>query len=296
MNSTSTKKMIAGVVAVLAILIAPALLSAHSFLCCDYYGNKVCVVSAAGKIEWEFACQNPQDCWRLANGNYLFTHLHGVLEVTQDKKIAWEYKAPAGVEIHSCQPIEDGRVLIVECGTSRVIEVGRDGRIAKEIKLTTSVKSVHDQFRCVRKAKNGHYFVCFKGEGKVQELDGAGKVLRNIAAPDGHAVVLLPEGHLLVNCGDNHRSIELDANGRVVWELREKDLPGHPLRLVAGAQRLPDGNTVICNDLGHGHFGEQPQVFELTRDKKIVWQFEDHARFKVINKIVLLDVAGEPMR
>ena len=79
--------------------------AAHPFLCCDYQGNKVAVVSADGKIEWEYACPNPQDCWRLPSGNYLFCHVSGALETTPDKKTVWEYKAPEKTEVHACQPI-----------------------------------------------------------------------------------------------------------------------------------------------------------------------------------------------
>src|SRR3954466_14240883 len=83
---------------------------AHPFLCCDYVGNKVAVVSAEGKIEWEFSCPNPQDCWRLPNNNYLICYRNGAREITQAKETVWEYKAPAKVEVHSCQPLPDGRV------------------------------------------------------------------------------------------------------------------------------------------------------------------------------------------
>ena len=68
--------------------------AARPFLCCDYNGGKVCVVSAEGKIEWEYACKAPQDCWRLPNGNYLFCFVSGALEVTPAKQVVWEYKAP----------------------------------------------------------------------------------------------------------------------------------------------------------------------------------------------------------
>jgi hypothetical protein len=269
--------------------------AARPFLCCDYNSGKVCSVSAEGKIEWEFACKAPQDCWRLPNGNYLFCFVSGALEVTPAKQIVWEYKAPEKVEVHSCQPLPDGRVLIVEGGTSRIIEVDRAGKIAKEIKLVTTPTVVtHNQYRGTRKARNGHYFVCFKGEGKIVELDGDGRVLRSIHVPgDPHAVVPLPDGHLLVTCGDGHKAIELDAKEKVVWELNENDLPGNPLRLMAGCQRLPNGNTVFANYLGHGHVGEQPQFVEVTRDKKVVWQFRDDARFKTINQVQLLDIPGD---
>jgi hypothetical protein len=269
--------------------------AARPFLCCDYNGGKVCAVSAEGKIEWEYACKAPQDCWRLPNGNYLFCFVSGALEVTPAKQVVWEYKAPEKVEVHSCQPLPDGRVLIVEGGTSRIIEVDRAGKIAKEIKLVTAPTVVtHNQYRGTRKARNGHYFVCFKGEGKIVELYGDGRVLRSIHVPgDPHEVVPLPDGHLLVTCGDGHKAIELDAQEKVVWELGENDLPGNPLRLMAGCQRLPNGNTVFANYLGHGHVGEQPQFVEVTRDKKVVWQFRDDARFKTINQVQMLDVPGD---
>ena len=182
--------------------------------------------------------------------------------------------------------------------TIRIIEVDRGGRIAKEIKLTTVPEvKLHNQYRGTRKTKDGQYLVCFKGEGKVVELDGDGEVLRAIKAPgDPHEVLPLPDGHLLVTCGDGHKAIELDSSGKVVWELNENDLPGNPLRLMAGAHRLPNGNTVFCNYLGHGHLSKQPHLIEVTRDKKVVWQFEVHAQFKTINQIQVLDVAGRPVR
>lgn len=289
------------IVSLVAASLASALntQAAHPFLCCDYGGGKVCAVSTDGKIEWRYDCKNPQDCWRLPNGNYLFCFISGALEVTPDaaKKIVWEYKAPTDVkvEVHACQPLPNGNVMIVECGPSRIIEVDRAGKIVKEIKLATAPDvKLHNQFRGTRKLANGHYLVCFKGEGKVVELDGAGNVLREIKVPgDPHEVVPLAKGGLLVTCGDGHKVLEFDANGKITWELNENDLPGNPLRLMAGCQRLPGGNTVFCVYLGHGHLGEQPQVIEVTRDKKVVWQVADHAQFKTINQIQLLDVSGD---
>jgi hypothetical protein len=269
----------------------------HSFICTDSYAGKVAVVSADGKIEWEYNCSAPQDCWRMPNGNYLFCHAHGALEVTQDKKIVWEYKSGTNTEVHACQPLPDGRVLVMECGPSRMVEVDREGKIAKEIKLTPPPPSIklHDQFRGVRKTLDGHYFVCRKGEHIVEELDGDGKSLRRINVPgDVHEVVPLAGGHLLIDCGDGHKIVELNANEKVVWELNENDLPGNPLRLMAGCQRLPNGNTVFCNWLGHGHTRDaQAHLFEITPDKKIVWEFADHTNFKTINQVQLLDIPGD---
>lgn len=268
--------------------------AAHPLLLCDSGNNRVCVVSADGKIEWEHAAVHPQDCWRMPGGSYLFCFKDGALEMTPSHEKVWAYKTPTNSEVHACQPLPDGRVLLVECGPSRIIEVDRQGKIAKEIKLTTSPKiGRHDQFRGTRKTKDGHYLVCFKGEHKVVELDGDGKVLREIKAPgDVHEALSLPDGHLLITCGDGHKVIEIDAAEKVVWELNENDLPGNPLRLMAGCQRLPNGNTVFVNYLGHGHAGEQPSVIEVTPDKRVVWSL-DTKTFKVLSQVQLLDIPGD---
>lgn len=270
--------------------------AAHPFLCTDSNGGKVAEVTAEGTIKWEYACNHPQDCWALPNGNFLFCHTHGAIELTPEKKIVWEYKAAEKTEIHACQPLANGNVLVVENGLCRLLELDRNAKIAKEIKLTPPPAkiSVHDQFRGVRKTAAGHYLVCRKGEHQIEELDGDGKSLRLIPVPgDVHEALLLPDGHLLVTCGDGHKVVELDASLQTVWELNENDVPGNPLRLMAGAQRLPNGNTIFCNYLGHGHLGEQPVFFEITRDKKVVWEFADHTHFKTINQIQLLDVKGD---
>ncbi len=283
---------------VIASLVLP-LRAAHPFLCTDSYGNKVSLVSAEGKIEWQFECQHPQDCWVLANGHFLFCHKGGAKEMTRDNQTVWEYKADPKTEVHACQPLPDGRVLVMENGPCRIIEVDRDGKIAKEIKLRvppTNVKT-HDQFRGVRKTKDGHYFVCRKGEHLVEELDADGKSLREIPVPgDVHECLLLPDGHLLIACGEGHKIEERDASGKVVWSLDQNELPGNPLQLMTGFQRLPNGNTIFCNYLGHGHLGQQPHFFEITRDKKIVWEFADHEHFKTVNQLQVLDVAGDPAK
>lgn len=269
----------------------------RAFLCCDYNGGQVCIVAADGSIEWRYEAKSPQDCWKLPNGNILFCYAGGAKEVTADKtekKVVWEYKAPDKIECHACQPLPDGKVLVVECGTSRIVEIDSKGQIAKEVKLQCATTAMHNQFRGTRKTAEGHYLVCFKGDRKVVELDGEGKTLREIPVPgDPHEVVRLTSGNLLITCGDGHKVIEVDPSGKTVWELNENDLPGNPLRLMAGCQRLPNGNTIFCNYLGHGFVGKQPQFIEVTPEKKVIWEFADHAHFKTINQIQALDIPGD---
>ncbi len=207
----------------------------HRFLCCDYQGNKVAIISADGSVEWEFATQTPQDCWFLPNGNILFCYRNGAKEVSRDKQVVWEYKAPAAAECHSCQPLPNGNVLVAECGLSRLVEAGRDGQMAKEIKVASEAENMGHQFRGTRQTADGHYWVCLMDEKKIEELSPAGALLRTIPV-DGypHAAIQLPDGHLLVTLGTAAKVIELDQDLKIVWQLDENEVPGNPLRLPAG--------------------------------------------------------------
>ena len=261
----------------------------HRFLCCDYQGNKVAIVAADGTVEWEVAAEHPQDCWMLADGHVLFCYKGGVKEVTRDKNTVLDYQTPAGGECHSCQPLPDGRVLAAECGLSRLVEIGRDGKVAKEIKVASKAVNMGHQFRGTRRTADGHYWTCLMDEKKVVELSAEGTLLREIPV-DGspHAAVLLTDSHLLITLGQEGKVVELDEKLKPVWQLAPAEVPGNPLRLPAGCQRLENGNTIICNYIG-SFLGQQPQAFEITRDKKVVWEFADHAHFKTVNQIHLLD-------
>ena len=269
----------------------------HRFVGADYVGNKVAIVAADGSVEWEFPAVSPQDCWLLANGNVLFCESGGAKEVSPKKEIVWRYDAPPAAQCHSCQPLPDGRVLVAECSLGRLVEVGRDGKIAKEIKVASAAKNLSHQFRGTRKTPDGHYWVCLMDEQKIVELAEAGDVLREIPVPGfPHEAIVLPDGHLLVTLGMAKRVIELDANLKIVWDISENELPGNPLRLPAACQRLPNGNTIIGNWLGGGFLGQQPQAFEVTREKKVVWEFKDHARFKTMNQLMVLDTPEDPAK
>jgi S-formylglutathione hydrolase FrmB len=275
----------------------PATPISHRLLVTDYGANRVCIVSASGEIEWEYPATTPQDCWLLANGNVLFSQSTGAVEVTLDKKVVWQYTAPPQAKVHSCQPLPDGSVLVAECFMSRLVIVGRDGRVAKELPVKSTPKVMSHQFRGVRRSADGHFWVCLMDEKKVVELDAEGALLREIPL-DGHpgGIVKLPNGHLLISVWDKTEIIELDAELKSVWRIGENELPGNPLRIPMGIHRLANGNTVFGNYIGHGYTGKQPMLFEVTPDKKVVWEFADHTRFKTVCQVQIIDTPADPLK
>ena len=262
----------------------------------DYGGSKVHIVDASGKTVWQYDIPHPQDIWVLPNGNLLFSYLHGVREVNRSKETVWDYQVPKSSEVHACQPLPGGNVLVAESGPMRLLEVDRDGKVVKTVQLTTTEEHTHRQMRGVRKLANGHYLVGQYCENVLREYDENGKILNEVKQPQIYVGIPLPNGGVLRACGDAHTLIETDAAGKVVWRVNENDLPGNPLRFVAGLFRLKNGNTIICNWGGHGHVGEQPQVVEITRDKKVVGEIYDFKRFGTISGVYVLDEKGDPTK
>ena len=265
-----------------------------AFACADYGGNEICLVDANGKITWQHPAQRPQDVWVLSNGNVLFSHLKGATEVTRDKEVVWSYETAKENEVHACQPLPGGRVMVAESGPMQLVEFDREGKVVKTVQLKTDQKRTHHQMRCARKIANGNYLVGQYGDGVMREYDSNGEIVREISHEMAFSGIRLPNGNTLIAAGDTHRLLEVAADGEVVWEVNENDLPGNPLRFVAGLQRLPNGNTLICNWGGHGHVGEQPQIVEVTRDKEIVGVIYDFDQFGTISGVFLLNLDQDP--
>jgi len=267
----------------------------HAFLAADPRAGRVAMVDEAGVVGWSFAAKDVCDAAVLPDGRVLLSDRGGARIVTRDGQVAWDYRAPQGAEVYTCQMLPDGKVLICEGGSKRLVEVDRAGQVVTAIPLVTAV-GVHGQFRIARKLADGAYLVAFWKEGCVKEITAEGRVRRSIdGLGEAYMAQRLPNGNTLIGCGDTHRVVEVDAAGAVVWQVNENDLPGHPLRFAAHVERQRNGNTLICNWPGHGFEGKQPLLVEVTREKKVVWAFDGRDRFRGIIGLQLLD-AKEPRR
>lgn len=268
----------------------------HRFACTDYSQGKVFIVSPEGKVEWEYPAPSCNDLWVLPSGNLLFNTGHGVKEVTRDRKVVFEYQSKS--EIYACQRLANGNTFIGECNAGRLLEVDPSGKIVKELRLLPEGKDGgHLYMRNARRLQNGNYLVALYGEQLVREYDPQGKIVLEIPAAGGpHSVIRLPTGNTLIACGDREggsRVFEADKQGQTVWQVRGDELPGISLKFMAGLQRLPNGNTVVANWLGHGQFGKAPHLIEVTPDKRVVWSFADHQTMRTISSVQLLDVPGD---
>jgi len=269
----------------------------HRFACADYSQGKVFILGNDEKVEWEYPAASCNDLWVLPNGNLLFTTGHGVMEVTRDKQVVFNFESKS--EVYACQRLANGNTFMGECNAGRLLEVEPSGKIAKEIRLLREGKDGgHLYMRNARRLANSHYLVAHYGDQLVREYDENGKAVREIPAVSGpHSVVRLTNDHTLIACGDlvkdGARVFEVDAAGRTVWEIKSGDLAAISLKLMTGLQRLSNGNTVMSNWQGHGQLGSGPHVIEVTPGKRVVWTFADHKMMKTVSSLQILDVPGD---
>jgi len=256
----------------------------------------VVILNPKGEVEWEVPCKfTSHDIALLPNGNYLL-HMSDtkIVEMTPDKKVVWTHESKAldpkkGIQIHAFQRLANGNTMVSESGNARIIEVDKDDKIVKQFPLTVDHPSTHSDTRLVRVLDNGHYLVAHENDGAVREYDADGKVVWSYKlglagrpasgghGPEGHgdhvySAYRLPSGNTLIGCGNGNRVIEVTPEGKTVWSVEHTELPGITLAWVTMLDVLPSGNIVI----GNCHAGEaNPQLIEITRDKKVVWTLKD---------------------
>jgi hypothetical protein len=275
--------------------------------------GKVSLVDGKGKVEWQFACKgNGHDLALLPDGNVLLSLGDATVgEVSRDGKVVWKYESKpkpgykGRVEVHAFQRLDKGITMIAESGNRRIIEVDKGGKIVHEVPLTVERPDPHRDTRMARKLESGNYLVCHEADGKVREYDRDGKVVWSYAldlagrrrspghGPEGHGTevfgaIRLPSGNTLIGGGNNNRVIEVDRDGKVVWSIGHDELPGIRLAWVTTVAALPGGNVLVGNCHARP---ENPQLFEVTRDKKVVWTFKD---FKTFSTDAVLTVIVPP--
>ena len=264
-------------------------------------GGLTQIVDASGKATWKYPAVT-RDGYILPNGNLLLTLSKSkaypggaVVEVTRDQKLVWEYKGTQS-EVNTAVLLENGNIMLTEAGDKpRLLEVARDGAIKVEIPLGCQIANHHMQSRMARKLPDGHYLV--PQEKTVREYDATGKVFWERKSPesalDNRSFCCLRNaaGHTLISLTLGNHIIEVDPSGKIVWELRDGDLPGVPVNRTTALSWLPNGNIVFSN---YAARAPQPKLVEITRDKKVVWTYTDPSN-QGVHEFQLLDEAGQPL-
>lgn len=256
---------------------------ARSMFAADYQKKVACLLDAKSNPLWTIPIRDIHDAQPLAGGGWLVqTSFGNVIELDVQGKEVWKFdagKTESGgpIEIHAFRRLPNGLTMIAQSGAARIIEVDKDNKIVHSIPLSVPNPDPHRDTRLVRPTPNGNYLVAHEALGLAREYDRTGKIVweYNVGSKL-YAAVRLANGNTLIGTGDGHRVIEVNSNKEIVWELKQGDIPGVTLAWITMVDRLENGNTWVVNC----HAGpENPQILEVTPEKKLAWSFKDFDRF-----------------
>lgn len=244
------------------------------------------ILNEDGTEKWNAGRKAARDGYVLENGNVLIAWSDEVKEINpqENDTVVFHYRLSAvNKEIGTAQRLSNGNTLIAELGKEpKLLEITTDGTVAVTVNLKPETDNAHMQTRMARKLSNGNYLVPHLLAFNVKEYNSQGEVIRvlktDLESLGGRAAenwpftaIRLENGNTLVNLTHGNKTVEFDEAGNVVWRISNADFPDlKPFDDPCGGQRLPNGNTVITSY----HATKGIKVFEVTRDKKMVWKYD----------------------
>ena len=251
-----------------------------------YGKNILAITDTRGNVVWSHKAAGPQrghtghhDVHFLPNGNILFHDTWTTLkEITLDKKVVWTYDSAKmngnkgkRVDVHAFARLENGNTMIVESAVGRVIEVDKAGKLVHQFALKPGgTRST----RWARHTPKGTLLVCSENPGIVIEYNRKGEVVWDyLIKTRVYGAIRLKNGNTLIASGSGKSIVEVTPERDVVWVVKGQ-VPGTEIGLgwMTCLQELKNGNRII----GNCHAGDKnPQIFEITHDKKVVWEFDE---------------------
>lgn len=271
----------------------------HSFL---VTGSQTDIVGHDDQIKWTYP-KSTRDGWVLPNGRLLLAVTKskeypggGVVEVDRDGKTHFEHMGTQS-EVDTVQPLPNGNLLLTEAGPSpRLLELDRSGKAVAEVALKCQTRNHHMQSRMSRKLANGNYLVPHLLDRVVREYKPDGRVAWEARTPDDpkecwpFTAIRLEKGNTLVNLTHGNRTVEFDPAGKIVWQVTNDDLAAPLFRDPCGAQRLPNGNTVVAS---YGMGARGVKLVEITREKQVVWTWTSDR--PGVHHVQILETNGTPV-
>jgi outer membrane protein assembly factor BamB len=228
--------------------------------------GRVFELDPAGQIRWEIAgLRYPVDAQVLGVDRVLITEYSSCTVTERNLRGEVLWSKTLDNYVLSARRQRDGRTVIVS--RSQIVEVDRSG---KETELLARAGDIAAAVRL----RNRQMVVVTTG-GNCVRYDETGKELGSFNLGGGTMLTpgssfdVLPNGNILVPLYYSDKVVEFDATGKQVWEASAT----YP----SSAQRLPNGNTLVCNR-GVARFGRTSVVVELDREGQQVWQYQPAGR------------------
>ncbi len=264
------------------------------------------ILAEDGSESWKAPKAGARDGFVLPNGNILIAWADEVLEFEAQKKdVIFRYGLEKpNQEIGTVYRHANGQTMVTELGVKpRLRELDAAGKVIHEIALQPETDNAHLQTRMARPLPNGNYLVPHLLAFKVKEYDPKGTVVKEIKTDleslGGRAAenwpftaIRVANGNTLVTLTHGNKVVEFDAEGKVVWQVSNSDFAEKPFDDPCGAQRLPNGNTVIASY----HAMQGIKLFEVTPAKQIVWTHTQHRAHELQVLTTNGKSIGEPLK
>ncbi|MFX1344271.1 MAG: aryl-sulfate sulfotransferase [Promethearchaeota archaeon] len=259
-------------------------------------------VSPEGEVLWSYSPEGKitWDAERLPNGNYLFSICDSIyvdskvplvnylVEMTPDYEVVWNYTitgpAAHNHEIHDVDKLANGNYLIANMNNDSVIEVNSTYDIVWEWKcidhlpLPDPIPDDWVHLNDVDRLPNGNTLITLRNYDCVIEVNPAGDIVWQYgdlefdvsSQPENHTKLWGPHnadrlsnGNTMIADSLNHRCIEVDSLGTIVWEINQSHVN---LLWPRDCDKLPNGNVLISDSYRY-------RIIEVNSTYDIVWQY-----------------------
>ena len=243
----------------------------------------------ASNVKWYFRCRVDHDFQVLDNGHYLISCITDYMvpslgpglkrnpyfiEVDREGRLVWEWRG----EEH----VDELRELLTPAGWEH-FQKRIHGSFAFDWAHNNTLQIIPPNATYEKEKasgreprfKPGNIIFSYRSVDIIGVIERpSGKIVWawGPGVLDGqHMPHMLPNGHLLIF--DNgtlrgwSRVIEVDPlTEQIVWEYKADPPKKFFSPYISNAQRLPNGNTLICE-------GGKAHLFEVTPDGEVVWDF-----------------------
>jgi hypothetical protein len=241
-------------------------------------GGQLIEMDWDGNILWEFTdhFQN-HDFRRLSNGNTVYASWEVMPEEAaarvQGGRPGTEHKN--GIYGDAVKEIDPEGNLVWDWSVSRDIE------IEKYPLCEIEHRKEFGHINSVQPLQNGDYLISCRNNHLLAIIDRQTKDfswhMQDMALGHQHDATMLENGNILVFVNGAHsiyggpkygsRIHEIDPKTKeVVWEYRGSPPYTFHSPFISGVERLPNGNSLICE-------GQWGRLFEVTPESEIVWDY-----------------------
>ena len=227
---------------------------------------------------WKQGVGNMGDCQMLENGNILFADGDDITEVTPDGNIVFHFvpEDQRPDSVFSAQRLADGKTVVGWNTQNKILELDARGNVIKTVECQFLDKiNSHSNQRWVRKTAQGTYLVAQKAKGVAAEYDESGKLLRQMSVPDKeiYGVWELPDQQVLASFLDC--LVIFDKDAKEIWRFSSSELKETPITYMCSLFVRKNGNIVVGNYAANRKDVHAVCMFEITRDKKLVWSYQN---------------------